>query len=188
MTKYIKPSGSYYTEFCTQRFDTGTATNADALPVATVMKNGVDDGISPTAWSTGITITGIDAGRYRITGTVPTSYTPGDIIDISVQAVVNSVTGKGVVDEFIVVSANVYDSLIGTGDYLDINLVQLGGSSTPVDGKSVEAALRYIAAICAGKISGAGTGVENFLGLDGVTQRVSVSTDESGNRTGVVYD
>jgi len=73
-------------------------------------------------------------------------------------------------------------------DLSDANIIKAGGNPTPIDGKSLESALQYIAAICAGKISGAGTGVENFLGLDGVTQRVSVAVDENGNRTGIFYD
>ncbi len=48
-------------------------------------------------------------------------------------------------------------------------------------------ALQRIGAVAAGKISGAGTGTEVFLGLDGATTRVTVTVDSSGNRTAVVY-
>lgn len=281
MTKQLKPGSSYYTEFCTQRFDTGAATDADSLPVITITKNGVDDGTSPSAWDSGIAVSGLDTGRYRVTGTVSTGYIPGDIIDICAEAVVNSVTGKGVIDEFVVISDNVYDSLIGGTDNLEVNSVKIDasgqnlsgipwnstwdaevqsectdalnaydpptnaemeartlvatgyataanqatiagyidteigsiltaignsgeglsgiptinsniisveGDTTPIDGKSLAAALRYIAAICAGKISGAQTGQETFKGLDGTTTRVVVDVDESGNRTGITYD
>ena len=68
------------------------------------------------------------------------------------------------------------------------NIVSVEGDTTPIDGKSLAAALRYIAAICAGKISGAQTGQETFKGLDGTTTRVVVDVDESGNRTGITYD
>lgn len=68
------------------------------------------------------------------------------------------------------------------------NIVSVEGDETPIDGKSLAAALRYIAAICAGKISGAQTGQETFKGLDGTTTRVVVDVDESGNRTSVTYD
>lgn len=60
--------------------------------------------------------------------------------------------------------------------------------SIDVDGKDLQEAIRYVAAICAGKISGAGTGTEEFVGLDGITRRVTVSVDNLGNRTGVIYD
>lgn len=95
---FLKASSSYFAEFCTQRFDTGAATDADATPTATATKNGSDDG----AFS--LTVTKIDTGRYKITGTVP-AYTAGDLVQISVAATVNSVSGKAVIDEFQIVSA-----------------------------------------------------------------------------------
>ncbi len=48
-------------------------------------------------------------------------------------------------------------------------------------------AMRIMAAILAGKVSGAGSGVESFTGLDGSTPRVEVTTDAAGNRTNVTY-
>lgn len=91
-----KPSGAYYAEFTTQRFDTGAATNADSTPAATANKNGTDDG------SFTLTVTNIDTGRYKITGTVPSGYASGDVVNVSVAATVNSVAGKGIVDSFTV--------------------------------------------------------------------------------------
>lgn len=58
---------------------------------------------------------------------------------------------------------------------------------TLVDGKTIPAAMQIIAAVVAGKISGAGTGTEVFLGIDGVTTRATVTVDGSGNRSGVTY-
>jgi hypothetical protein len=57
-----------------------------------------------------------------------------------------------------------------------------------VDGKTPAEAFQYIAAFCAGIISGAGTGEETFKGLDKVTDRLKFITDTVGNRTGVTYD
>jgi hypothetical protein len=54
-------------------------------------------------------------------------------------------------------------------------------------GKSVRQALRIMAAVLAGKVSGAGTGTETFKGVDGATTRVTVTADASGNRTNVNY-
>ena len=51
-----------------------------------------------------------------------------------------------------------------------------------------EQAFRILAAPMAGKVSGAGTGTETFLGLDGTTPRVTATVDESGNRTAITYD
>lgn len=55
-------------------------------------------------------------------------------------------------------------------------------------GHTFEEVTRVMAAILAGKVSGAGTGTETFKGLDGTTDRVVVTVDESGNRTSVVVD
>ena len=48
-------------------------------------------------------------------------------------------------------------------------------------------AVRIMAAVLAGKVSGAGSGDESFTGLDGSTLRVEVATDPAGNRTNVNY-
>lgn len=42
-------------------------------------------------------------------------------------------------------------------------------------------------AVVAGKISGAGTGTEIFVGMDGSTTRVTVTVDGNGNRSAMVY-
>lgn len=60
--------------------------------------------------------------------------------------------------------------------------------ASAIDSKTVRQSLRYIAAVLAGKVSGAGTGTETFVGLDGTTERVEVTVDEDGNRSGVEYD
>ena len=98
-----KPNDPYYAEFCTQRFDTGAATNADALPVATANHNGTDDA------GFVLTVTNIDAGRYKVTGTIPNTYAKGDVVSVSVAATVNSVAGKGIVDSFVLDSKRVGD-------------------------------------------------------------------------------
>lgn len=56
-----------------------------------------------------------------------------------------------------------------------------------VDGYSAEAALQIIAAVVAGKTSGAGSGTEIFKGLDGSTTRATVTVDEDGERSAVSY-
>ena len=54
-------------------------------------------------------------------------------------------------------------------------------------GFSLRHALRLIAAILAGKVSGAGSGTEVFKGLDGTTVRCTVTVDPVGNRTSIIY-
>jgi hypothetical protein len=56
-----------------------------------------------------------------------------------------------------------------------------------VDGKTLPAALQIIGAVVGGKISGAGTGTETFIGLDAATTRVTVTVDGSGNRSAMTY-
>lgn len=61
------------------------------------------------------------------------------------------------------------------------------GTDTPIDGKTIIAALKIIAAVVAGKVTGAGTTTNTFLGLDGSTTRVTSTVDSSGNRSAEVY-
>ena len=56
-----------------------------------------------------------------------------------------------------------------------------------VDGYSIVDTLRVIAATTAGLLSGSQTDEEVFYGLDGVTPRVTVTTDIAGNRLAVTY-
>ena len=63
----------------------------------------------------------------------------------------------------------------------------LGRADGIETGVTPKQALQRIGAVVAGKISGAGTGTEVFVGLDGVTTRVTVTADAQGNRTNVVY-
>lgn len=55
------------------------------------------------------------------------------------------------------------------------------------NGFSLQDALRFVAAAVAGLVSGAGSGVERFKGLDQTTDRLTVFVDEAGNRTGITY-
>lgn len=87
----------------------------------------------------------------------------------------------------------------GTGDQFtalnnlsaaDVNaqVLDVIATDTLIDGKTLQEAVRYIAAVLAGKLSGAGTGTEAVKGLDGSTDRVTFTVDGSGNRTAVSYD
>jgi hypothetical protein len=84
----------YYHEFVTHEFGSGEPADADTTPVATANKNGVDDS------GFVLTVTKVSTGRYSISGNVPSYYSEGDIVSISVYAVVNSVIGNVVVDSF----------------------------------------------------------------------------------------
>lgn len=124
------------------------------------------------------------AGRITINGSGGSLTVRGHFPEITNAA--NFIASGGTIND---VARWAEDQSVGdvTG-IVNSNITQVGGSDTPIDGKSLEAALRYIAAICAGKINGAGTGTEIFKGLDGSTTRVTVNVDSNGNRTGVIYD
>jgi hypothetical protein len=86
------------------------------------------------------------------------------------------------------------DVYIGTQDdpleYTDKTGYALSSSGLDlvlVDGKTLPNALEIIAAVAAGKITTAGEATEVFVGLDGLTTRVSATVDEDGNRSAVAY-
>ncbi len=69
---------------------------------------------------------------------------------------------------------NVADTLLDQDDGIETDM-------------TVREAMRVMAAVVAGKVSGAGSGSESFTGIDGSTARVQVTTDAAGNRTNVSY-
>jgi hypothetical protein len=56
-----------------------------------------------------------------------------------------------------------------------------------VDGKTLRQTLQIVAAVVAGKVSGAGSSTETFRGLNDQNNRVVVTADPLGNRTNVTY-
>lgn len=125
-----KPSDPYCKEFTTANPSTGAAQNADSLPVATANRNGTDDAAFV------LTVTNLDTGRYKITGTVPNTYAKGDVVNVTVAATVNSVAGKACVDTFVLDSKRV-------GDLNDVAATAIvsGGAITTGGGKVSEVAL-----------------------------------------------
>ena len=69
---------------------------------------------------------------------------------------------------------NIADTLLDQDDGIETDM-------------TVRQAMRVMAAVLAGKVSGAGSGSESFTGIDGSTARVQVTTDAAGNRTNVSY-
>ncbi len=225
----VRSAQAITVEFTTRVFSTGVATNADSLPVGTLVVNGTDNGAS-------VTVTNVDTGRYKAAVTLPT-LAVGDIVELSIAATVSSIADKAIVwrdtkDVLLDTSGKTTDS-VQTGDsfarigaagvslsaipdeagittllarltatragYLDnlsggavalasgVTVIAAGLNAVLVDGKALPAALQIIAASVAGKISGAGTGTETFLGLDQSTTRFVSTVDASGNRSGVSY-
>lgn len=60
-------------------------------------------------------------------------------------------------------------------------------AANSLDGKTLQEALRIIAAGAAGLSSGAGTGTETFKGLDKTTDRLTATVDAAGNRSAITY-
>jgi hypothetical protein len=133
---------------------------------------------------------------------VDTATTLNDKIDV-VDGIVDSIlvdTGTtlndkidvvdGIVDSILVDTRNIYpqvDIINGIVDSILAHAVTITGASY-VDGKSLTQALQIIAAAVAGRVSGAGTGTEVFLGMDDAgTTRLSVTVDTDGNRSAVTY-
>ncbi len=109
------PGGSYYGEFVTTSA-TGAAVNADSLPTATANHNGADDS------GFVLTVTNIDTGRYKVTGTIPSTYIFGDYVWISVNATIATIAAKSIIDKFVV------DSPI----YIRSGICQSGSTSSTI--------------------------------------------------------
>lgn len=91
----FKANSAFVVEFVTSSA-TGAAVDADTIPVVTLARNGVDD------TSVGMTVTKIDTGRYKASGTLPQAYTGGDSIAISVAATIGGIAAKDVINNGVV--------------------------------------------------------------------------------------
>ena len=83
------------------------------------------------------------------------------------------------------IGGNVVGSVASVTAKTGYALASSGLDAVLIDGKTLPAALQIIGAVVAGEITTAGEVVEIFLGLDGVTTRVSVTVDTEGNRSNV---
>jgi hypothetical protein len=91
-------------------------------------------------------------------------------------------------DKIDVIDGIVDAILVDTATTLDDKIDSLvAGSHLSIDGKTHLETLKIIAAVLAGQVSGAGTGTETFLGLDGSTTRLTATVDSKGNRTSISY-
>lgn len=126
----FQPGDDYCGLFVTSSPSTHAAVDADSLPVATVTRNGVDDGdVSPT-------VANIDTGRYKVTFTIPVTYAIGDVVHVSVAATVATIDAKGIVDAIVLrlATPSLISPIQGTaassvGVHQDVEVQQ--GSSAP---------------------------------------------------------
>ena len=163
------PGSSYYKEFATANPTTGAAQNADSLPTATANHNGTDDG------SFTLTVTNVATGRYKITGTVPSGYAAGDVVNVSVAATVSSVAGVAIVDTQIL---NVKTGIV---------LAAAGLDQVSVETVNARQALDLILDAVASLLSGATGSAATITIKDptGVHTRISATVDANGNRTAI---
>jgi len=100
------------------------------------------------------------------------------------QLAVHEAGALPVWDAWMVVPANVYDSMMGT-DLLNVNADDL--LNTTIDSTyDFQAVLQIMAAVMAGKVSGGGTSTITFRDLGDGTDRVVATVDSNGNRTDIV--
>ena len=72
---------------------------------------------------------------------------------------------------------------------LDQASVASAVGSRAVEGTyTADEVLRIVTSVLSGKVSGAGTGVETFRDIEDAKDRVRITVDNNGNRTGVVID
>lgn len=113
--------------FNTQRFDTGAATDADALPTYRVYEENNDTVIASgdCAKRDDANTTGYYYCRAQIT--VAGGYEVGKTYEVRAAATVNGVAGATVIGRFTVLPDNAWDALHGGTDNLDTNAVEFGG-------------------------------------------------------------
>ncbi len=142
------------------------------------------------------------AGQYLVAGTgVVETYSAGNLSTYKIDA--TAVTGLDLheagipaivvlPEKFSVLALNdADDSIVGEGEVtLDSSnkhannyITELPLEQQDVDGYDMIQALEFISAGVAGNLSGAGTGTEMFVGLDGATNRFTSTVTASGNRT-----
>ena len=85
----VAAGSAYYVEFITCSSITGAAVNADSLPTAVATRNGVDDA------SFSLAVANMDAGRYKVSGTVPSGLRRATAVQVGVAATVASISGEG---------------------------------------------------------------------------------------------
>lgn len=108
-----KPGDVVYALFTTRIPSTSSGSDADSTPTGVVNRNGTDDG------AVTVTVTKLDTGRYKATFTIPATYLPGDVVNLSITATVDGVTDK----------ANIWGTKLGVG-WVARGTASAGGSST----------------------------------------------------------
>ena len=121
------------------------------------------------------------------TNELQTDWTNGGRLDLLLDAILDDTGSSGVV----VASGSKTGYALTSGERDSIAAAHLDLTSGIESGVTPRQAMRGIAAILAGIISGAGTGTEVFKGIgqaSGGTTRVTVTVDGSGNRSAMTLN
>jgi hypothetical protein len=81
----VYPGDSVTVDF-TVHDTTGELSDADSLPVGTLIQNGTDTAVT-------VTVTNKATGRYKAQVTIPDTYVAGDEVQIYIAATVNTLDG-----------------------------------------------------------------------------------------------
>ncbi len=77
-----KPGNSFYVQIVAS--NSNNLINTDITPWATLVRNGLDDSTVKTF------VNHIDIGRYTVSGTIPYSYNPSDVVGIVISGLMNN--------------------------------------------------------------------------------------------------
>jgi hypothetical protein len=102
----VHPGDSVTVDFTVHDSSSGELSNADSLPVGTLIQNGVDTAVT-------VVITNKATGRYKAQVIIPDTYVAGDEVQIYISATVNTLDG----------GRNIWDStlepVINVSGYVD---------------------------------------------------------------------
>lgn len=148
-----RPGDIFYSEFTTNNIS-GVSTNTDVTPWGTMVKNGLDD------TSVAVFINNIDAGRYVVSGTIPSNYVKGQ----SVGVVISGYIGGSLTKNFMFFGQ--LDSKL-VGDTPDVNVVTVSGQQVaPGLSGSITSDIRFVNGYPAFSYQGiAQTGGNNYIRL-----------------------
>lgn len=153
--------------------------------------------------SSGYTLTGTSASVVYTSNNGTLTYTPTGTPNYTLTGTSGSITYTQ--NNGSLTAGRYVDGATGsvsyTGNLGTLTYTQTGACLTVADipaivsavmqyeietGVSLEAALRIILSVLAGKVSGGGTGVETFRDINDIKDRVVSTVDSSGNRISVI--
>jgi len=142
----------------------------------------------------------IDITKVKVTGVLwsddyPSAYFTPDLVQVypvQVSALVNTVfSTQNIVSGIALNAAETADAVWNrvtrtTTDAPAPSVADIWAHA--IEGLTAEEIMRVTLAVLAGKVSGAGSGVETFKGVDGTVSRVVSTVDSAGNRTEVTVN